>query len=303
MAEKLHMVNKGPFNAAVKANRQVGKRFNKLTLCFSDSGGKAFAKIVPGQFAQIDLSRTALPPKEAIPEELADSSRRDILLRRPFSFCDVIVDGDETIVEVLYCVVGPATLRMTTLKEGDAVSVIGPLGNGFSVPADKRLAILASGGMGAPPLQHLANVLVKEYPEIKVVAIAGAKSKEEIPFDPKRFSKCEFESIITTDDGSEGLSGFVTEHLESYLDEYKQPEKEIVIYGCGPEVMLAKVARIANSRDIDCQVSMERRMACGTGLCQGCAVECRVEASKESIYKMCCTDGPVFDSKEIVFSL
>jgi dihydroorotate dehydrogenase electron transfer subunit len=77
--------------------------------------------------------------------------------------------------------------------------------------------------------------------------------------------------------------------------------KDIVIYSCGPEAMLAKVAEIAKDKNIDCQVSMERRMACGIGLCQSCAVECRLNGSSETVYKMCCKDGPVFDSREVVF--
>ena len=77
----------------------------------------------------------------------------------------------------------------------------------------------------------------------------------------------------------------------------------VIIYSCGPEAMLAKVTEIANKRKIDSQVSMERRMACGIGLCQSCAVECRIPASNETAYKLCCEDGPVFDSKEVVFNL
>ena len=78
--------------------------------------------------------------------------------------------------------------------------------------------------------------------------------------------------------------------------------EDMIIYGCGPEPMLARVAEIAKRKKIDCQVSMERRMACGIGVCQSCAVECRVAESNETIYKLCCEDGPVFDSREVVFS-
>ncbi len=303
MTDKRHTGNKGPFNAVVKANKQTGEQFYRMDLQLTGAEARAFAKTIPGQFAEIDLSKTALPPAEKIPAELKDKATREIILRRPFSFCDIVVDGDETTAEILYCVVGPATLRMTTLKPGDTISIIGPLGKGFSVSAGKTKAVLIGGGMGAPPLQHLANVIVKDYPQINIVALAGAKSKEEMPFDPKHFAKCEIDSIITTDDGSAGLAGFVTEYLEKRLDECRQAKEEIIIYSCGPEEMLARVAEIANNRNIDCQVSMERRMACGFGICQGCAVECRVEGSNETVYKMCCTDGPVFDSKEIVFSL
>jgi dihydroorotate dehydrogenase electron transfer subunit len=292
---------KGQFWGRVCGHKQTGRCFYKITLEFEGQAARLFAKTAPGQFAQIDLSRAALPPVEKIPAELKDACRRDIILRRPFSFCDITIKGNKTIVEILYCVVGPASLRMTTLKVGDEVSIIGPLGRGFWIPKNKKTALLVSGGMGSPPLQHLANVLIKDYPKIKVIAFAGAKTKEDFPFNPKRFIERKIETIITTDDGSEGLKGFVSEHLEKWIEKNGYKEVEIIIYGCGPEAMLARVAEIANSHKIDCQISIERRMACGIGVCQGCAVECKLEGSNETAYKMCCTDGPVFDAKEVVF--
>jgi len=86
-----------------------------------------------------------------------------------------------------------------------------------------------------------------------------------------------------------------------WLKENKLEANSAIIYSCGPEPMLAKVAQIAGDRGIDCQVSMERRMACGIGVCQSCAIECRLEGSNETTYKMCCEDGPVFDGREVVF--
>jgi len=291
---------KGPFEGRVRANEQIGDRFYRIDIAFGGKGGEAFRATAPGQFAEIDLSGCALPRAEAIPADLRDKSEREVLLRRPFSFCDVFSDSVETIVEMLYCVVGTASLRMTTLRAGDRINMIGPVGNGFSIPGNKKAAVLVAGGMGAPPIQHLANKLDREYIDITVAAIAGARNKEQMPFNPERFAKCEIDTIITTDDGSHGLSGFVTEHLEEWLDKSSFGKDETIIYACGPEGMMASASRIANERGIDCQVSMERRMACGIGLCQGCAVECRV-GSGETVYKMCCKDGPVFNAKEVVF--
>ena len=84
-----------------------------------------------------------------------------------------------------------------------------------------------------------------------------------------------------------------------WLEQSSTSSEEMIIYSCGPEAMLARVSEIAKDKNIDCQVSMERRMACGIGVCQSCAVECRVNGSNETIYKLCCEDGPVFDSKEV----
>jgi len=300
----------------VTSNRQIGERFYKLKLEFSGHGAEAFKKFKPGQFAQLDLSTAALSPPNNIPEDLTDASVRQILLRRPFSFIDVTVHKDKTIAELLYCVVGPATLRMTSLTAGDPLSVIGPLGNGFWVPQGKKIALLVAGGMGAPPLQHLAKILAADYTHIEALAFAGAKTAKELPYESildqisqqlgfslPEFAKYGVKSQIATDDGSAGFAGFVTDCVSQWLGEQNPARESTIIYGCGPEAMLAQLAEIANKKYIDCQISMERHMACGFGVCQSCAVECRVKGSSETEYKLCCQDGPVFDSKNVVFSL
>jgi len=291
--------------------------FYKLRLEFSGAGAKAFGEFRPGQFAQLDTSVAELPAAEKIPEELADAAQREILLRRPFSFTDVSKHGDKATTDLLYCVVGPATLRMTTLKVRDKVSVLGPLGNGFWVPEGKKKAFLVFGGMGTAPVQHLAKTLMEgdRGGEIEVVAFAGAKTRWWLPFEKRmdeisehlgfairEFARYGVESTIATDDGSAGYHGLVTDCFLQWLKENKVEAKSAIIYSCGPEAMMAKVAEIAKERDIDCQVSMERRMACGIGVCQSCAIECRVEGSDQTTYKMCCEDGPVFDAAEVVFS-
>ncbi|MBN2180710.1 MAG: dihydroorotate dehydrogenase electron transfer subunit [Sedimentisphaerales bacterium] len=306
---------RGVFTAVVSANKQIGSSFYKLRFMFSGDGAKAFAGFAPGQFAEFDLSAVALPSPEKIPPELLDTSGRSVLLRRPFSFTDVAVHGDKTTADLMYCVVGPASLRMTTLSAGDSLSVIGPLGNGFRIPEGKKYALLVAGGMGTPPLQHLAKVLSSDYKDIEVTAFAGAKTKTALPFEGRMdeisqqlgFSLREFaqfgiESIVATDDGTSGYQGFITDCLIEWLDNSDAAAEDIIIYSCGPEAMLAKVAEIAASKNIDCQISMERRMACGIGLCQSCAIECKVPGSNETVYKMCCQDGPVFDGREIIFS-
>jgi len=294
-------INKGLFSAKVRGNINTGRCFYRIEMELAGVPAKVFAQAQPGQFAQIDLSTTALPPQDSIAHKLRDSSGRNIILRRPFSFANVQSKGDKTIIQILYCTVGPASLRMTTLKTGDTVNLIGPLGNGFVIPEGKKIALLAAGGMGSPPVQFLANRLVKKNPEIKVVLFAGAKSKNEFPSEPEKFTSHKIETIITTNDGSFGLKGLVTEQLEKWIEANEPKEQQLIIYACGPEAMLARVAEIANSERIDCQISLERRMACGFSVCQGCAVECKVGSSEETIYKMCCADGPVFDSREIVF--
>jgi dihydroorotate dehydrogenase electron transfer subunit len=316
MTRNSSLADKGVFSATVHANKKIGRRFYRISLEFSGTGAKAIAGSRPGQFVELDLCGTALPRAKDIPEDLADKAQRKILLRRPFSFADVTVKDNKTFGEILYCVVGPGSIRMTTLSAGDSVSVIGPLGNGFGVPKGKKTALLAAGGMGAGPLQHLAKVLTEDYPNIKVIAFAGAKTTEELPFERRLdevsqnlgFSLAEFaqygiESLVATDDGSAGYHGLVTDCLAEWLGKSNLSTYDIVIYGCGPEAMLARVAEIGKERKIDCQISVERMMACGIGLCQSCAVECKTGRPGKTAYKLCCTDGPVFDSKETVFNL
>jgi dihydroorotate dehydrogenase electron transfer subunit len=315
MSEECSAEKRGVFSAAVRANKQIGQWFYRLGLEFSGAGAESFANFKPGQFAELDVSGSALPPAEAIPEDLADVAGRKILLRRPFSFCDVTIKENKTFADILYCVVGPATLRMTTLSAGDSVSIIGPLGNGFWVPEGKKSALLVAGGMGAGPLEHLAKVFTADYSDIGVIAFAGAKTAKELPFKARldeisqqlgfslgEFARYGIESQVATDDGSAGLAGLVTDCLLKWLGQSDSAGEDMIIYGCGPEPMLAQVAEIAKDKKIDCQVSMERRMACGIGVCQSCAVECRVDGSNETIYKLCCEDGPVFDSREVLFS-
>ncbi len=307
--------NRGNFNATVTGNRKIGSRFYKLYLQFDGAGAAAFAKTKPGQFAELDLSRTAVPAEQKVPENLTDAVQREIILRRPFSFSDVTSKDGKTIIEILYCMVGPASIRLTTIKEGDSISIIGPLGNGFSIPQNKKTVLLVSGGMGAPPLLHLGKVLGKEHPMIHSIAFVGAKTKDELPFEGRidevsseigfpihAFAQYGVESVIATDDGSLGFNGPVTKTLTEWLDKNPQKAQEAAIFSCGPEAMLVEVARIAKEKNIDCQVSLERRMACGIGVCQSCAVECRAAGSNETVYKLCCKDGPVFDAKEVVFS-
>jgi dihydroorotate dehydrogenase electron transfer subunit len=316
MTKDCSAANKGVFSASVCANKQISEGFYRLGLEFSGSGARAFAKSKPGQFAEINLAEAALPATEAIPKDLADAAGRKILLRRPFSFCDVSTKGDKTVADILYCVVGSASLRMTTLSAGDSVSVIGPLGHGFQVPADKKTAVLVTGGTGAGPLIHLAKVLTADYAGIEVIAFAGAQTAKEMPFEKLLdevsqqlgFSLAEFarygiKSSVATDDGSAGYHGLVTDCLSEWLGRRSLAAKDTIIYCCGPEAMLVQTAEIAKERGLDCQVSMERMMACGIGVCQSCVVECKVENSNETVYKLCCEDGPVFDSREVIFSV
>jgi len=157
----------------------------------------------------------------------------------------------------------------------------------------------------------MAAYLKADFPKVRTFAFVGAKTLGDLPFTVEglesgkpvitEFAKAGAESHIATDDGSAGFRGFVTECLTDWLKANKPAPDETIIYSCGPEPMLAEVARLAAQYEIDCQVSMERMMACGIGLCQSCAVECKVGGKDKTVYKLCCKDGPVFDAREVVF--
>lgn len=308
--------HKGVFTAEVLSNQQIRECYFRLNLALDPIGSRFFEQVVPGQFLEIDLSGLSLPPERYIPAELRDIAARQVLLRRPFSFSDVVTtptqDGPCVKLEILYCVLGPATLRMMTLKSGDVLSLIGPLGNGFTIPQTLKQAVLIAGGMGAPPLLHLGGYLRRHYPTVETICFAGARSCEDLPFTLKignltglvmdEFDTLGVASQVATDDGSAGFKGFVTDCARHWLENHTIKPDETMIFACGPEPMLAGAARLAADFGLACQVSMERMMACGIGICQSCAVRIRTpNPDQPPLYRLCCKDGPVFDSQAVIF--
>jgi dihydroorotate dehydrogenase electron transfer subunit len=164
------------------------------------------------------------------------------------------------------------------LKKGDYIGVRGPYGNGFDVDICKRPCIIA-GGIGAAPLAPLVEKLAKKKP----VIIMGASSKGRFIFRERmeKIGRVEY----TSDDGSCGRKCFASDVLEGVIER----ERIDVVYGCGPEQMLKKVCEICRKKKIECQLSLERYMHCGLGMCGSCAIDgFRV-----------CVDGPVFSSKQL----
>lgn len=304
---KTTTVRKGDYQAVIAFNDRIAQDIYRMGLSFIGQAAQAYANLQPGQFAELDLSRTGIPPADKIPPHLTDKLQRQIILRRPFSFSNVIVTDEGVCAELIYAALGPASLRMTTVQPGDTMDVIGPLGRGFWVPEGKEHALLVAGGLGTPPIIHMAHVLNSDYSLMERVAFVGARNRNTLPLvlegdHSTDFLQSNTPCFLATDDGSAGHHGLVTDYLKNRLHEHEDLDRQsIVIYACGPEPMLAAVAHIATEQDIACQVSLERRMACGFNLCQGCAVECRIHDQAETVYKMCCQDGPVFDSQEVVF--
>lgn len=227
---------------------------------------KIATTVNPGQFVHIRL-------KEYSP----------FILRRPFSIHYI----ENNSFHILYKIVGKGTAMLSTYKTGDEIDIIGPLGNGFELTKDEntiwhKSVLLVAGGMGIAPLYFVA----KKIYELKgsINTLIGASTKDEL-LCRENFEKLGTVSI-STDDGSDGTKGFVTDLLKGI------PKPEI-IFACGPMPMLKVIQSYADTNFIPCQLSLEQRMACGIGICLGCAV--RVKNG----YKYVCKDGPVFWSNEV----
>lgn len=217
----------------------------------------------------------------------------EALLRRPLGVHRIWPGG----IEVLYEVVGKGTAILSEKSPGEELDIIGPLGNGFDPDLASDINILVAGGIGAAPLTALAESLYAKQNK-KVHVMIGARTKSHLICEE------EFKSLgcavkVSTDDGSRGYKGFVTELLISLLDTCK-PEtylpqfRRVMVYACGPTEMLKAVRAITLKRGIPCQVSLEERMACGVGVCLGCPVKVKAGG-----YKMVCKDGPVFNAEEL----
>ena len=230
----------------------------------------------PGQFVMVRINKGIDP-----------------LLRRPFSIFDV---HDKNTICILYKTIGHGTYLLSGKKAGERISVMGPLGRGFSLPDEDRKALLVSGGIGAAPLYFLAGALKNKPMEF----MSGfATSMDIIPLDQETGHTVGIS--IATDDGSKGYSGMVTGLLDEYLTRNIHGKYPITIYACGPLAMLKKVSSIAFHHNIPCQVSLEALMACGLGACQGCVIPLyKDQKRQETHYKRVCKEGPVFDSWEVV---
>ncbi len=219
------------------------------------------------------------------------SNLYDPLLNRPLSIFDVNSDGS---ISFLYKVVGRGTKILALKKEKECLNLIGPLGTGFKAKTDQP-ALFIGGGMGIAPLYFLSKFYKWEKPTAFLLGLSTYYGFEELI---KSFEKGGEKLFISTDDGTFGHKGFVTSLIDdglTYINSKKSKELP-VIYCCGPWPMMKKVHNIAESYNFECQVSLEARMACGTGLCLGCAMP-----KKEDGYLHVCKQGPVFNSKVVLW--
>ncbi len=248
-------------SALVKDNRRVGQDTYLMTLeC-------EFSPFTPGQFLMLRLTGTCEP-----------------FLRRPLA----ILSYRERAIELLYKVRGGGTSLLAGTKKGEALSVLGPLGKGFSDPKPEEEAVYVAGGTGLPPILALAEKTRRGR------LIIGARTRDDIPLWNRMQNIAGVEPTATTEDGSLGIRGVATQALGDLLETIQSP---CVIYACGPTGMLKQAARLAQGSGARCEVSIEEHMACGFGVCSACVV--RTTTGNQKV----CTQGPVFDASCIEWGI
>ncbi len=222
------------------------------------------------------------------------------LLRRAMAYYRSATEGGAQRVDFIYQVLGRGTQALADLKPGERVDFLGSLGNAFDVEAARgREALLAAGGVGSAALFMLAEELVKRGARARLF-IGGASQGDLCGLDDFIGTLGEDNVICATVDGSLGEKGFVTAPLERHLQE--GDGARTIIYACGPDPMLRRVAQIAERFGAPAQLSLETPMGCGYGVCVGCAVAVKDDCPEGFVYKKACVDGPVFWGEELYWS-
>lgn len=209
------------------------------------------------------------------------------LLRRPISICSV--DRVNNSFDIVFQIKGIGTEYLSQKTIGSTVDIIAPLGKPFTISEQYKKVAVVGGGIGIFPLLYL----LKEVEAVKKDAFLGFRNKDFIVLKEEFESSCD-ELHISTDDGSMGYNGLVTDELIKKLEK----EQYDIIYTCGPMPMIKKVIEIAKSAGVKCQVSLEQRMGCGIGACLVCA--CKTKLGDDWEYSHVCKDGPIFWSDEVI---
>ena len=233
---------------------------------------------------------------------------RSFPLRRPFSIHRVdpggswgqppgwSPGGSGGTVAVVFDVVGAGTRALAGLRPHDVVDVLGPLGRPFDPPEGPVGCVLVGGGYGTAPLFFLAGELRAR--RCRVDFTIGAATAARL-LDPMEARRLGHSLTVTTDDGSAGRRGLVTDPLPDLLARTGAGR----VYACGPMPMLAAVSRVAAAAGVPCQVAVEEQMACGTGICFSCVLPTRTEGSSgETRMARSCLEGPVFDGTAIAWA-
>lgn len=236
--------------------------------------------VLPGQFAMIKPHGIAEP-----------------LLRRAMAYYRSMTVEGAPCVDFIYQILGRGTRALANLRPEDKVDFLGSLGNTYDVEAARgREALLVAGGVGSAALFMLAEELVRRDARVKLF-IGGASRGDLCGLGDFIRLLREENVICATVDGSLGEASFVTSPLERHLQHGSGARA--IIYACGPDPMLHRVAQIADRFGAPSQLSLEAPMGCGYGVCVGCAVAVRDHCPEGFVYKKACVDGPIFWGEEL----
>ncbi len=244
-------------------------------------------RIVPGQFIMLRLA-----------------GHDDPLLGRPLALYDTVLSpsGEPIGLDVVYLVLGKLTRKLAGFLPGQSLEIWGPLGNGFP-PQPTRHLVMVAGGIGQTPFLALAREYLgqrqygdrqRNVPQAQKVTLCYGARMRDYFAGVEDFERLGVDVHLTTDDGTAGRRGLVTDALCEVLT--ASPDCRIVC--CGPEPMMAAVARLAAGRNVACQVSLESPMACGIGICFSCVAKVRDPAGDWD-YRRTCVEGPVFEANQI----
>ncbi|MEJ2470389.1 MAG: dihydroorotate dehydrogenase electron transfer subunit [Desulfuromonadales bacterium] len=264
------------YRTKIISNQEISPGYYRMRILAPGFGEQAHS----GQFVMFRVQRS-LPP----------------LLRRPFGifrtgFLPPDCDGlpPKEFVEIVYKVVGRGTTIMAELHEGDPVELLGPLGNGFDAISCEDEKILVGGGIGLVPLYMLAGELIEKGCSVRL--LMGGRTRDDI-LAVTEFERLGVETYVSTDDGSLGEEGLITQVLERKLQKYPGAE----VFACGPMPMLCAVHDICRAHKTPLQVSLEESMACGVGACLGCVVKGAGHTEERPSYLCTCKVGPVFKAQ------
>lgn len=250
-------------------------------------------EVLQGEYRRMVLELPAIAA-EAMPGQFVHLKLGELthrLLRRPFSICDA--DADAGTVSVVYKIVGEGTRAMAELPIGAVVNALGPLGRGYSAPRQgDGEVILVGGGYGCAAMFLQARRCGGDCR-----CLFGGRTADDVLL-VREFEALGCSVEISTDDGSLGHRGLVTDLLESALDTASAPPQ---VQACGPNPMLEAVARLVMRRGLDAEVSLDHVMCCGVGACFACVVKKKADNENGWEYVRTCLDGPVFLASEIAW--
>ena len=259
----------------------------------------------------LEISKDHLPPIPGQFYNIRCNGKTDPLLRRPFSMHRLTREDGILCLQILYRLVGKGTEWLSCRKAGEALDLIGPLGNGFILNAQNDV-VLAARGIGIAPLVAVAEAVRSMAPESRLHILMGARLKERVIYQEelRRLGTLH----LYTDDGSLGFHGRAPELLLHLLETGKVPPT-CSVYACGPGPMLLDLAALSQLFGFEGQVALETHMGCGFGACLSCAIPLRPSLIKKTAlwqkpalqwsedgstcYSLICKDGPIYDIREV----